>query len=160
MNILYFSRSLVIAWGSFGWPLELKYHIPLQAIHCILATRLAPVTCAVSESAVTFASENRGKFRRLMNLLDWPFGFLSGSPLRVLNAGTGDKSACLSVNVWTLSVIGFLLPNYIMLRSGAGLRNWPAFSAWIRQDGWFATLCIIQGLWCILRVVITRYVQG
>lgn len=159
VNLLYFSRSLVIGWGCFGWLLPMKYHLIMQALHSILALRLAPVTCRSSSSAggETFASLNMDKFRAMMNMLDWPFRLMSGSPKRILDDLTTDSSACLSVNVWLTLVFGFILPSFALFTRypGLGLR----LRLWIERDGMFLLVCAIQALWCILRIATIQILQ-
>jgi hypothetical protein len=145
MTLLYTSRTLVICWGGFGWLLPFGHHLVMQGIHALLAFHLIPDTCKLPMKSEigTFASLNEDKFRKIVSVLDFPLKFFGGVSAERLERVTPSWVACASVNMWFISVVGFLLPSYGMTwmypKLSSGAREL------IRRDGLF-----LLGLFCIL----------
>jgi hypothetical protein len=157
VNVLYFSRSLVISWGCFAWLLPKgRYHVLLQLMHSILALKLAPVTCALPSTEVdTFASLNMPKFRTWMNVLDWPFMTIPGASKTIMSDLSSDYVSCMSVCSWCSLVFGFMTPSLIFLMSYPGLSQ--RMRMLLHRDGLFILACASQALWCIMRISSVKF---
>lgn len=151
VNLLYSSRSLVIGWGCFGWLLPLKYHILMQGIHSLLAIRLAPEICRISEAKDTFASLNVNKFRTFMHILDWPFSSVAGLATISPSSLTSEYAACIGVSIWVTIFVGFLVPVLVIVAVYPGLSMWTR--TFVHRDGFFIVLVAGQLLWMLLRII-------
>ena len=146
---MYFSRTLVISWGCFGWLLPMKYHIVLQACHVFMASKLIPVTCSANPGS--FMMQNESKFRYVMQVLDWPFSFLPSDAPAMLNDQTNTRSACIAINLYLLISFAFLLPSFLILINS---RDIAIRTPILRQEGWLFLFLAIELCWCVIRLFV------
>lgn len=149
-----------MAWGCFGWQLPFPLHAAVQAAHVAAASQLITPLCAAptpltDPTAQTLMSENIGKFRNVIAVLDWPFAVLWPPAPRELNAATSDVAACTAVIFWSQAVLGWLIPTALLVASLTLRGRWDRT---VQEHGAVVTGSIAQALWCITRVIVPKFV--